>query len=139
MQSGGDIFNKINFREKIEKVSDKEQEIGYTIVGPHTEGPVFLLNGKPFKNFASQGQKRSFLLSFKISQIIDYQKKNNKTPILLLDDLGSELDIDRQKRFFEIVFGKVKQIFFTTTDKKFLQNCGIIPDSCFHLNQGDIK
>ncbi|NLV25529.1 MAG: DNA replication/repair protein RecF [Deltaproteobacteria bacterium] len=129
---------EIVLRNKIKKSYNREREVGYTIVGPHTEGPVFLLNGKQLRNFASQGQKKSFLLSFKITQILNYQKKNKKTPILLLDDFGSDLDIKRQKNFFEMVYGKVKQIFFTTNDEKILKNCGISSDNEIYIKQGKL-
>jgi DNA replication and repair protein RecF len=128
-----------NLRERLEKFSEKEKELGYTLVGPHTEGPVFLINGKKIRNFASQGQKRSFLLAFKISQLFNYKNKYKKTPILLLDDLGSELDVTRQRNFFDIIMGEIKQIFFTTTDNNILKNCGIKSDESFFLTNGQIK
>lgn len=70
---------------------------GYTSIGPHKDDFSFLINGTDVKAFGSQGQKRTVILSLKIAEVLLVKKKSGENPILLLDDVMSELDLDRQK------------------------------------------
>lgn len=127
------------FRKRLEKIAIREREVGYTLLGPHADDPEFLINGKNIRLFASQGQKRSFVLAFKMAQILNFKKRKGEFPILLLDDIGSELDSARKKNFFKFLEDKKGQVFITTTDKNELQRVGICPDSCFYVAGGKIS
>ena len=69
-----------------------------TTVGPHRDDLVFTLNGKPLSTHASRGEYRSLLLSLKLLELEFYHNKNGQKPLLLLDDVFSELDPNRQKK-----------------------------------------
>jgi len=128
-----------NLRKRLEKSLEREKNLGYTIIGPHTEGPVFLLNGKPIQNFSSQGQKKTFLISFKISQLNQFYKKKGYSPVFLLDDLGSELDKKRIKIIFDLIKENQKQVFFTATDPYILKNMSISPDTILKIKNGEVQ
>lgn len=69
-----------------------------TTVGPHRDDLIFTLNGKPLAAHASRGEYRSLLLALKLLELEFYQHKNGQKPLLLLDDVFSELDPNRQKK-----------------------------------------
>jgi DNA replication and repair protein RecF len=70
---------------------------GYTSIGPHKDDMVFYVNGSDLKIFGSQGQKRTGVLAVKLSQVEMIKRIKGEYPILLLDDVLSELDLSRQK------------------------------------------
>jgi DNA replication and repair protein RecF len=91
---------------------------GSTNLGPHRDDLLFLCNGHDMKSFASRGEWRSLVLTLKFTEIDLLKKKKGHYPILLLDDVFSELDDERQKVLFNII--KNSQTFITTTHKEFL-------------------
>ena len=78
----------------------------------------FLLNGKDMTEFASRGEWRSLVLALKFAEIDLIKVRTGDDPVLLLDDVFSELDADRQKYLFDAT-GKA-QTFITTTHKEFI-------------------
>ncbi|MCA9668232.1 MAG: DNA replication and repair protein RecF, partial [Myxococcales bacterium] len=84
-------------------------------VGPHTDDLAFLIDDKPARQFGSQGQVRSLVLAFRISQILDSYDKLKHYPVLLLDDVSSELDARRNAYLFEFLREITCQVFITTT------------------------
>ncbi len=80
---------------------DRDIELGYTSVGPHRDDIYFGLNGKDARNFASQGQQRSIVLALKFAELEIFEKEIGEEPILVLDDVFSELDTTRQRRLYE--------------------------------------
>lgn len=98
------------------KLLESEIQQRRTIIGPHTDDWDFLINRMPIKTNGSQGQKKSFLLALKLSQI-KLLNIQNKTPILLLDDIFEKLDKIRLHAFFKTIKEmQVSQIFLTHTD-----------------------
>ena len=125
--------------EGLKKTQEKERNLGYTLVGPHWDDPVFLVDGRPLRVFGSQGQKRSFLMAFKITQIRAIEAKTGKVPVLLLDDMASELDFLRQLNFFRFLSEREGQVLITTTDKQQLSRCGIFPSRSFQVSGGTLE
>lgn len=107
-----------------------------TGVGPHRDDLHFFINGVN-ATFASQGQHRSLVLSMKLAEIDLISDITKENPILLLDDVMSELDNDRQLKLLETISDKV-QTFITTTSLDHLQN---LPSDLqiFYINQGILK
>lgn len=99
----------------------KDIELGYTSIGPHRDEVKFFINGLEVKPFASQGQQRSVVLALKLAEM-EAIKEVKEEPILILDDVFSELDSTRQKLLLEYLSGK--QVFITCTNfrKNDLQN-----------------
>lgn len=107
-----------------------------TSIGPHRDDIEFFINGMEAK-FCSQGQHRSLILSLKMAEIELIKQHTNDYPILLLDDVMSELDNSRQLKLLEGIKNNV-QTFITTTSLDHLQG---LPDNLkiFHVEAGQIK
>lgn len=93
---------------------DKDIKLGYTSIGPHRDDIKFLLNDTDVRIYGSQGQQRTVALSIKLAETETFYNKFNEYPILILDDVLSELDRDRQKRLITSV--SHLQTIFTTTE-----------------------
>ena len=102
------------FLKKLEEYEEKEKENMFCLVGPHRDEIVFEINGKNAKNYASQGQIRTAVLCLKLAQMEIIKDETGKFPVLLLDDILSELD--KKRREFLISKIKDKQIIITCTD-----------------------
>lgn len=93
----------------------EEKRAGATVVGPHRDDVDFLLGGKVMKHHASQGEQRSFVLALKMAEIEYIQRRHGDPPVLLLDDMTSELDQERNRNLMEFLRKKEMQVFITTT------------------------
>ncbi len=87
---------KDNFLEKLEKSIDRDIFTGSTSVGVHKDDINFFINGIDVRLFGSQGQQRTTALCLKLAEIELIKESKNREPILLLDDVLSELDKERQ-------------------------------------------
>lgn len=94
---------------------------GNTSIGPHRDDLQIRLNGKSMKLYASQGQVRTAALSMKLAQLRLYKDVTGDTPILLLDDVMSELDMTRRIRLLKEI--ENVQTFITCTDQSDLEEC----------------
>jgi DNA replication and repair protein RecF len=101
------------FYEALENASAWELRRGATQVGPHRDELVVLLDGKPARDFGSQGQQRTAALSLKLAQAQLLAAGRGEPPIVLLDDCLSELDERRQSQVLELV-GQFDQLLLTT-------------------------
>lgn len=87
--------------EKYKQNEDKDISLGYTTVGPHRDDLKIFLNDLDVKSFASQGQQRTCLLSIKLAETEIFNLFFKEYPILLLDDVFSELDEKRKEKLFK--------------------------------------
>ncbi len=94
---------------------------GSTSFGIHREDIALTLKGREMKVFASQGQIRTAALSMKLAQLEVFRGETGEVPILLLDDVMSELDMTRRTRLLEEISGV--QTFITCTDESDLEGC----------------
>lgn len=110
------------FRRNIIRVREKELIKGTTTIGPHRDDIDIILNGESTKIYASQGQQRTSVLSIKLAEIDFMKEETSEYPVLLLDDVLSELD-DRRKEFLlDNIEGL--QTFITSTEKRFFTKSG---------------
>ncbi|TPV92494.1 MAG: DNA replication/repair protein RecF [Myxococcales bacterium FL481] len=93
---------------------------GTTTVGPHHDDFRASLASHPVVEFASQGQTRALMLALKIAELRSTRSRLGRTPLLLLDDVSSELDPQRSAQLFELLQGEVEQTVVTTTDASFI-------------------
>lgn len=93
-----------------------------SVVGPHADHLFFLLEGRNAMHFASQGEQRSLVLAFKLAETSIIQQMLNQKPILLLDDVMSELDEHRRRYFMEFVARDLQTFITTTTVNYFEQD-----------------
>jgi DNA replication and repair protein RecF len=110
----GDLEESL--RRELHFSSNKEAQMRITMAGPHRDDLAFSINGCSIKNIASQGQHRSCILAFKTAQVLNIEEKTGEIPVLLLDDLNSELDRGRQDFYFDFLLPRSGQVFITTTD-----------------------
>lgn len=111
---------------------EKDKELGYSTVGPHRDDIKIEINGKDSRKFASQGQQRTIALAMKIGQVVIYKDEIGEPPVLLLDDVLSELDENRQHILLDLVSGF--QTLLTCTEYK-LDN----PATLYCVSNGTIK
>ncbi|MDD4494953.1 MAG: DNA replication/repair protein RecF [Eubacteriales bacterium] len=104
-----------SFSALLKKVKDREIRNCATLVGPQRDDFEIYINDKDVKTYGSQGQQRLSALSLKMAEIDIIKEETGDTPILLLDDVMSELDRTRQSYLIESIDGI--QTFITTTDK----------------------
>jgi DNA replication and repair protein RecF len=117
--------NSLNFsRQNIEKsilkrmqdLYDAELSTGVSLVGPQKHDISFLYNGNNSRFYCSQGQQRALILAFKMAQIVYHRELHGSYPTLLLDDVLSELDLDKRDSLIRFLGEINTQIFITTTD-----------------------
>ncbi len=111
-----------------DKSVDKEIELGYTTIGPHRDDLIFYINDLDCKFYASQGQQRTVALVVKLSLMEIIKNEINEYPILLLDDVLSELDENRQFRLLNM-----------TNKYQTIITCTQIPKLDFNYNVINIK
>lgn len=92
---------------------DRDIRLGYTSIGPHRDDIKFTLNGDDVRVYGSQGQQRTVALSLKLAETESFYKRFGEYPILILDDVLSELDKKRQKKLIQGV--EHLQTIFTAT------------------------
>ncbi|WP_423800268.1 DNA replication/repair protein RecF [Neobacillus sp. SAB-20_R2A] len=126
------------FEEKFGKVKTKEIERGTTLFGPHRDDLLFFVNGRDVQTFGSQGQQRTTALSVKLAEIELIQAEIGEYPILLLDDVLSELDDYRQSHLLNTIQGKV-QTFVTTTSVDGIDHQTLKEASTFQVSSGIIQ
>lgn len=102
------------FKKQLLKNRTRELFLKSTTVGPHHDDLKFFINQKEVGSFASQGQQRTTALSIRLAEIEMMKYETGEYPILLLDDVLSELDGDRQTQLLRFIQDKV-QTFLTTT------------------------
>ncbi len=103
------------FMALYEKNFDKDLSLGYTTIGPHRDDIKVLINDIDVRNFCSQGQQRTAALSLKLAELEIIKAQTGEMPILILDDVLSELDINRRIRLLK--FCALTQTFISSTDK----------------------
>ena len=93
---------------------------GMTVVGPHRDEVRFLADGADMGIYGSRGQQRALALSLKLAEMEYMRKETSEYPILLLDDVLSELDSDHRHHLLELV-PSFQQVLITTTDLDYLE------------------
>ena len=102
------------YMNQFKKNQTREADQATTLIGPHRDDLIFYLNEVPVQTYGSQGQQRSTVLSLKLAEIELMKLSTGEYPLLLLDDVLSELDDDRQTHLIKAIENKV-QTFITTT------------------------
>jgi DNA replication and repair protein RecF len=99
---------------RLAETADKEVWNGTTLIGPHRDDLVFELDGRDMSGFASRGQQRTAILAFKLAELDLPTEEDGRPPLLLLDDVFSELDPDRRAHLVRRI-AELPQAFVTTT------------------------
>jgi DNA replication and repair protein RecF len=126
------------FQNKFVKIKDREIDRSTTLFGPHRDDLIFYVNEKDVQTFGSQGQQRTTALSLKLAEIELIHSEIGEYPILLLDDVLSELDDHRQSHLLNTIQNKV-QTFVTTTSVDGIHHETLEQASIFQVEQGSLE
>ncbi|HYQ87962.1 MAG TPA: DNA replication/repair protein RecF [Bacteroidota bacterium] len=128
--SGGSTEAEIGtmLEANLEQMRSIEMRAGVTLIGPQRDEIVFKINGLDVRDYASQGQQKTFLIALKMAEFFYLKDRSGETPILLLDDIFSELDEHRAKELLHFVEG-LSQTFITSTTPRFFENGAAMDDS----------
>ena len=147
---GGSI--NLNIRYKSDFLNKEESEIknllknnlkkdillGSTELGVHKDDFIFYSEENEYKFFASEGQQKTAVIAFKFAELEIFKNRNNNYPILMLDDLFSELDIKRIENILNYIDINI-QTFITTTDLKKIKKKYIKNTKVFELKDGEVE
>lgn len=126
------------YNDKFRLIREKELERGTTLIGPHRDDLLFYVNGKDVQTFGSQGQQRTTALSVKLAEIELISQEVGEYPILLLDDVLSELDDFRQSHLLNTIQGRV-QTFVSTTSVNGIHHETLSQAELFRVKDGKIE
>jgi DNA replication and repair protein RecF len=120
---------RISLHNKYKANLQREIFMKQTMMGPHRDDFIFFVNGQNVKDYGSQGQQRMSVLSLKLAEIEIFKDRKGEYPVLLLDDVFSELDNKKKHNIIKYL-NKRMQIIITTTDindidKSILKNASI--------------
>lgn len=128
---------KILFQEKINKNMENEIHKGTSLYGPHKDDLIIKINDKECKYFASQGQQRSAILALKLAEIEIIKSEIGEYPVLLLDDVLSELDNTRKGYLIKYIKG-IQTVITTTDDNDLKILTKDYNKKFFYINEGRI-
>lgn len=125
------------FYESLENVRKEERIRGITLVGPQRDDLAFAIDGSDLRFFGSQGQQRTAVLACKLAELEYMKEEAGEYPILLLDDVMSELDDSRRERFMHTVSGRINT-FITTTNLRGVTDDVLNQATCYEIRQGTV-
>lgn len=153
--SGGKTAAEVRYKSGLGSVSVDQREAalrrtlrerrsedfrrGRTTTGPHRDDLEVLLDDQIAGTFASQGQSRALMLSLKLAELQISQNPAGQAPILLLDDVSSELDPQRSRQLFEALQGLVHQCVVTTTAPHFIPLPATWAAHHFEISDGSVR
>lgn len=123
------------YLDKFLEIREKEIDRGTTLIGPHRDDLQFFVNNKNVQTYGSQGQQRTTALSLKLAELELIYSEVGEYPILLLDDVLSELDDYRQSHLLSTIQGKV-QTFVSTTSVDGINHDTLKMAEIFHIKNG---
>ena len=117
----------------------RELSSGMTLFGPHRDDFCFIMdNNTDMKIYASQGQQKCAVLAYKLSSIPIFKENNGSNPVLLLDDIFSELDLNKRNKLLKYVSKDIQSII-TTTDLKNISKPTLNNAVIFKVNDGKVE
>lgn len=103
------------FAQALSQSYPRDRARGMTCIGPHRSDLAFAIDGQPARSHASQGQQRALVLALKLAELSTVATRLGTAPILLLDDVSSELDTGRTKLLFALLATLGSQVWLSTT------------------------
>jgi len=131
----GDL--KAAFAAKLKELLPAEIARGTTLIGPHKDDMLFKINGREAKYYASDGQQRTLVFSFKLAEYRYMQDAVKDDPVILLDDVFYELDADRKAAVLEF-FRPMPQLFIVSLEADWVKK--VFPDAAsFRISGGALQ
>lgn len=124
--------------ELFKKQQRSDERYGTTTAGPHRDDLIFALDERPLKPFGSQGQQKSFVLALKMAEMDNLQEIFGEAPLLLLDDMSSEIDAERNHNLMEFLTKREIQVFITTTERSTALLSTAPHCAVFHVEGGNL-
>jgi DNA replication and repair protein RecF len=125
------------FLEKMQQRSIAELHQGTTLVGPHRDEVEFTINQTPARQYGSQGQQRTLVLALKLAELKLIESVVGEPPLLLLDDVLAELDLNRQNKLLETIQDRFQTLITTTHlgsfDAQWLKSSQILTVEAGHI------
>jgi DNA replication and repair protein RecF len=125
-------------RRRLTETAEKEIWNGATLVGPHRDDLVFTSDGRELTLFASRGQQRTAILALKLAELDLLAALDGRPPLLLLDDVFSELDPDRRAHLVRRI-GSLPQALVTTTTADDLDPALVAASSVWQVTPGQVR
>lgn len=125
-------------KKRMQELEVAELKSGVSLVGPHKHDISFVYNGNDSRFYCSQGQQRSIILAYKMAQIVYHHKVHGFYPLLLLDDVLSELDLTKQESLISTLNQTETQTFVSTTDVSLISKLSMDKASVFKIRSGQI-
>ncbi len=126
-------------REALATRSRRDIERGFTSVGPHVDDVSVTLGGRSARAYASQGQQRALVLGWKIAEIENLEAAMGFLPLLLLDDVSSELDPERNAYLMNYLSASGAQVFLSTTDAGLVRHAAAQDTLWLHVHAGEVS
>ena len=124
------------FRQEMAARWDQEKKRGMTLIGPHREDCSFLLGQMDLDIYGSRGQQRTATIALKLAQVEWLRVQSGETPVVLLDDVLSELDPERQRYLQMWLLEGDCQVFVTTTTLENFQPIALEQGTVFRIEAG---
>jgi DNA replication and repair protein RecF len=129
----------VRLREALALRIGRDREKGYTSAGPHMDDLTLALGGKGARPYGSQGQQRALVLALKIAEIENLREKLGRPPLLLLDDVSSELDPEKNGHLLRHLAALPGQAFLTTTDRRLLESAAGAGAAFYRVREGTFE
>ena len=129
---------KAFFESSLAANIDRDLILQSTSIGPHRDEIQLILNANKVKFYASQGERRTCALALRLGEVSLFRKIRKKAPVLLMDDISSELDKARRKSLVELLQQEDSQVFLTATElpTDLMRDAG---ETFFHWNLEQMK
>ena len=138
-----DNFSDDEIEKKLRKIIvknyNKELKYGMSLYGPHRDDFSFILDENDLKYFGSQGQQKLAVLSFKLSEISIFKDYTDTYPVLLLDDIFSEFDLNKRKNLLKFINSLDIQSILTTTDLKNINKRYVKDSYIYNVHNGNVE
>jgi DNA replication and repair protein RecF len=135
---GPDETTRDAITRRLAETAEKEQWNGQTLVGPHRDDVAFVSANRDLSGFASRGQQRTAILAFKLATLELLREAHGRPPLLLLDDVFSELDPQRRAHLVRRI-GELPQAFVTTTTTDDLDSALVAAATVWNVTPGHLE
>ena len=138
LEGAGQEEIRHSFERTLETGRDREMALGSSQWGPHRDDLRLLLSGMEASTYSSRGQARTITIALRLAEGMLLEKERRESPILLLDDVLSELDPSRRRRLLEYV-SRSQQAFISTTDLERASESFLSGAARFFVENGTVK
>jgi DNA replication and repair protein RecF len=129
---------RAGFLTRLKEIRSEEIARGVTTIGPHRDELRFLANGIDLGDYGSRGQIRTTLLALKLAEVNWMKERTGEWPVILLDEVMAELDLQRRADLLKYV-GETEQVLFTATDAKMFAPEFIEKSEVWTVQDGSVK